>query len=119
MSRGHAVHERQTFIDHGSHFYTFYMENENELTPDSTDISVSYLPDLAAPLCIILVGKFYLPDIDWDTLSVASHSSELFCNFVFNNNLTQLIAKPTHVKGNILDLIVTNTSHRIQQVNIS
>ena len=63
-----------------------------------------------------VVGDFNLPDIDWDTLSAVSHSSEIFCDFVVNINLTQLIDKPTHVKGNILDLIVTNTSHRIQEI---
>ena len=77
--------------------------------PDSTHmfLLVSYLSDLATPPCsdIIVVGDFILPDIEWDTLSAAPHSSEHFCDFVFNNNL---IDKPTHIKGNILDLIITN-----------
>ena len=74
--------------------------------PDSTHmfLLVSYLSDLATPPCsdIIVIGDFNLPDIEWDTLSAAPHSSEQFCDFVFNNNLTQLIDKPTHVKGNII-----------------
>ena len=37
----------------------------------------------------------------------------------FNNNLTQLIDKPTHIKHNILDHIITNTSHRTQEISIS
>lgn len=90
---------------------------------DNTHISmlVSYLSELTTPPCgdITIVGDFNLPDIDWDTLSAASRSSELFCDFVFNNNLCQLIDKPTHTKGNTLDLIITNTSHRIQDINIS
>ena len=61
----------------------------------------------------------YIPDIDWDTLSVASHSSQLFCDFVFNNNFCQLIDKPTHVKGNVLDLILTNCPHHVQEISIS
>ena len=43
----------------------------------------------------------------------------LFCDFIFNNNLSQLIDKPTHHKGNILDLILTNACHRIQDIIIS
>ncbi len=37
-------------------------------------------------------------------------------DFVFNNNLIQYIQSPTHSKGNILDLILTNSSEIIQEV---
>ena len=57
----------------------------------------------------IIVGDFNLPDIQWDTLSSASSSSNAFCDFVFDNSLTQLIDQPTHIKGNILDLILCNS----------
>ena len=60
--------------------------------PGSIHISslVSYLSDLAAIPCsdIIVIGDFNLPDIDWDTLSAVSHSSEQFCDFV--STLTSL-----------------------------
>ena len=52
----------------------------------------------------ILVGDFNLPDIQWDTLSSTSSISCAFCDFIFDNSLTQLIDKPTHIQGNILDL---------------
>ena len=68
---------------------------------------------------IIIVGDFNLPDIDWDTLGSTSYTSEMFCDFVFNNNLLQLIDQSTHTKGNILDLVFTNISHSIQNVSIS
>ena len=64
---------------------------------DSTHISslVSYLSILAAPPCsdIIVVADFNLPDIEWDTLSAASHSSEQFCDFVFNFTLKKNVLK--------------------------
>ena len=34
--------------------------------------------------------------------------SYLFCEAVFNANLSQLINVPMHVKGNILDLVLTS-----------
>ena len=43
----------------------------------------------------------------------------MFCDFVFNNNLLQLVDQSTHTKGNILDLVLTNISHSIQNVSIS
>ena len=49
---------------------------------------------------IIVVGDFNLPDIDWDTLGSTSYTSEMFCDFVFNNNLLQLVDQSTHTKGN-------------------
>ena len=54
---------------------------------------------------IILVGDFNLPDVDCDTLTGTFLSSKSFCDFVFQNNLSQLIHTPTHLKGNILDLV--------------
>ena len=59
---------------------------------------------------IILVGDFNFPDINWDTLSGSSLSSKSFCDFVFQNNLSQLVHSPTHLKGNILDLVLTLTN---------
>ena len=65
---------------------------------------------------IMIVGDF---NLDWDTLGSTSHTSEMFCDFVFNNNLLQLVDQSTHTKGNILDLVLTNISHSIQNVSIS
>ena len=65
----------------------------------------------------ILVGDFNLPDINWDTLSAQSAASKSFCDFVFDKNLTQLVNNPTHIKGNILDLVLTNSSQLIQNLS--
>ena len=48
----------------------------------------------------IIVGDFNLPDIGRSTLSGSSLLSNLFCDFLFESNLSQLITCPTHVKGN-------------------
>jgi len=54
---------------------------------------------------VIQLGDFNFPDVDWCTLS---GSSSKFCDLLFQLNLTQLVDKPTHNLGNILDLIITN-----------
>ena len=57
----------------------------------------------------LIVEDFNLPEINWSSLIGLSSSSK-FCEFVFDNNLIQHVDSPTHVKGNILDIVVSNTS---------
>ena len=84
------------------------------VTPDSTIVYisclVSYLTDIVSSFdkCI-LVG-----DIDWSSLTGTSVSSNCFCKFVFDCNLTQHVFGTTHVKGNILDLIITSPNIDIE-----
>ena len=54
----------------------------------------------------ITVGDFNLPDICWSTLSGSSLLSNLFCDFMLESNLSHLITCPTHVKGNLLDILL-------------
>ena len=82
---------------------------------------ISYLSNLFCTYSnhdIVLVGDFNLPDINWNTLSATSHTSEQFCDFVFNHNLSQFVDKPTHRRGNILDLVLTNTETRFLKVSV-
>ena len=67
----------------------------------------------------IITGDFNLPDTNWDTLSTTSSSSSAFCDFIFNNSLTQLIDQPTHVKGNILDHVLSNSDELVTNLTIS
>ena len=83
--------------------------------PNSTDdyqVSLlNYLTELSSSSAhVIIVGDFNLPDINWSSLTGMSSSSKLFCEFVFDNNLIQHVDSPTHVKGNILDIVLSNTS---------
>ena len=50
------------------------------------------------------MGDFNFPDINWTSLVRSGKQSSLFCE------LCQLVRHPTHVKGNILDLVLTNDS---------
>ena len=53
------------------------------------------------------MGDFNFPDINWSSLTGHSRTSTLFCDFMFDNNLTQHVDCPTHTRGNILDLVLT------------
>lgn len=87
------------------------------IPPASTEV---YLQEVIASLSglpsqrdLIIVGDFNAPDINWLTLTAESPSSKKICEFVFLHNLMQLIEVPTHVNGNILDLVLTNCPGRI------
>lgn len=82
-----------------------------------TDL-LAYLSSLVDSNFIIITGDFNLPDIVWSTLSGSSTVSKLFCDFVFDHNLSQLVTSPTHCKGNILDLVLTNIPDSISTPNV-
>ena len=67
---------------------------------------------------LIIIGDFNLPDICWTSLTGSSSLSNLFCDFVFESNLSQLVSGPTHVKGNTLDLLLTNNENLICQLSV-
>ena len=60
---------------------------------------------------VIIVGDFNLPDINWSSLTGVSPFSKRFCEFIFDSNFIQLVENPTHMKGNILDLVLTTTNN--------
>ena len=46
---------------------------------------------------MIILGDFNFPNINWQTLLGTSEISALFCDFVYDNNLDQLVTELTHV----------------------
>jgi len=75
---------------------------------------IQYLSDIVCSFsnCII-VGDFNFPDVCWSSLSGTSSLSNHFCEFVFDHNLTQHVTNPTHIMGNILDLVLTSAGMSI------
>ena len=65
-----------------------------------------------------MVGDFNFPDINWSSMSGSCPRSSLFSETLFECNLTQLIDGPTHVKGNILDLVLTSDEQAITALQI-
>jgi len=85
------------------------------IPPNSNDsyiaLLLSYLADvISSSEHVIIVGDFNFPDINWSTLTGTTSLSTLFCDFIFDHNLVQFIDSPTHIKGNILDIVLSNTS---------
>ena len=53
---------------------------------------------------MFIVGDFNFPSIDWEN-NYSSHSiDQSFLELFSNLGLAQLINKPTHTAGNILDI---------------
>ena len=67
------------------------------------------------PINTIVIGDFNMPKIRWDDHTSDSRARRLV-ETMEEENLDQLVSFPTHVKGNILDLVVTNCSNKIISV---
>ena len=71
----------------------------------------------SAPRNSLFLGDFNFPGIDWQKNAANDFKSRIFLDQLVENDFTQLIDFPTHVKGNILDLALTNFPDKI--LNIS
>ena len=81
---------------------------------------LEYLHELAlSSTRLIIIGDFNLPDISWERLSAPSSISSQFCNLLFDLNLHQLITDATHIKGNTLDLLITNSPDMVSNLTLS
>ena len=80
---------------------------------------LDFLHNLSPSHNHIIIGDFNMPDIDWSTLSAISTYSNSFCDAVYDNNLYQLITVPTHIKGNTLDLLLTDTPDNVTDIHLS
>uniref|UniRef100_A0A1X7UPZ9 Endonuclease/exonuclease/phosphatase domain-containing protein n=1 Tax=Amphimedon queenslandica TaxID=400682 RepID=A0A1X7UPZ9_AMPQE len=92
------------------------------LPPKSPESSIhsllSHLSSFSHLGPFILVGDFNFADIDWSSFYATCPSSRLFCNYLFTNNLVQLVDSPTHSHGNILDLIVTSHPELVTNITV-
>ena len=83
--------------------------------PNSVDqYNVSLLSYLYSVKCLsnlLILGDLNLPDIDWSTYSGITNISNAYAEMAFDLNLTQLITSPTHIVGNVLDVILTNCDY--------
>lgn len=61
---------------------------------------------------LLLLGDFNFPLIDWQLTSSSHELENQFCNLLDDFFLIQLIEDPTHIHGNILDLVATNFQKR-------
>ena len=93
--------------------------NPPNSSTESQKVLLDYLTSLAqTDNLLLIVGDFNIPDVNWSLLSGSTHFSNQMCDFVFDWNLSQLFESPTHVKGNILDLLMTNHNDSIKNLTI-
>ena len=67
---------------------------------------------------MVIIGDFNLPAINWFFLVGSTNIPNIFCDFVFEYDLSQLGTVPTHCKGNCLDFVLTNSPHSINNVQV-
>ena len=68
---------------------------------------------------IKLLGDFKAPDINWSTLSASSDFSSTLCDLIIQFNYVQQLNHPTHIHGNILDLIMTSLVDTVSDINLT
>ena len=66
---------------------------------------------------MIITGDFNAPDINWLALSGAKPFSKSSCDIIYTKNLIQLVTTPTHRCGNSLDIVLTNSPNRINNIS--
>lgn len=62
-----------------------------------------------------IIGDLNYPNADWET-GIGDNKSQPFLDAINNKFLTQCIDFPTHSKGNILDVIITDVPNKIINV---
>lgn len=65
---------------------------------------------------VIIMGDFNVPDINWSSLCGSSTFSNALGDFIFENNLSQLVLEQTHIKG--MDLVITNKEDSIKYLHL-
>ena len=93
------------------------------IPPNSSASYCDKLLNFLSDICstserLIILGDFNLPDIQWDLLTGNTPASEKLCELVFRTGLFQLINEPTHIQGNILDLLLTNIDDSFNSLEV-
>ena len=87
-------------------------------SPNSTQENNRLLNDiiLNSPQNDLIVGDFNFPNIDWSTNECDARSRD-FVQIIEDKFLTQLINFPTHNRGNILDIALTDCPERFLSID--
>jgi len=64
---------------------------------------------------IFFIGDFNLPEINWSNMQAPARLMDTVLTCL-DNNLVQLIDQPTHIRGNVLDLVLTNVPERVTNI---
>ena len=67
---------------------------------------------------VVILGDFNLPDFRGELTKIGpSHEYGHFSEFLFQHGYNQLVDKPTHSHGNILDLVFSNFDINVRDVD--
>ena len=72
-----------------------------------------------APMKLVIVGDFNLPDVNWETYPGSSEYSQTIVNYLDSHNLIQNVMEPTHRSGNILDLVFAADDTAVTVANVN
>ena len=65
-----------------------------------------------------IMGDFNLDTVDWDNQSSTNRIHTKFLDTFNNLGLTQQILQPTHIKGNVLDILLTDKPDLLSNIRI-
>jgi hypothetical protein len=94
-------------------------------TPDVLQLLNNSLQRNSEPSRVVVIGDFNLSSVKWSSdqhtpINIGrSPENEAFCEMVEDKFLQQFILRPTHIAGNILDLLLCNTPNIIGDVSLS
>ena len=67
---------------------------------------------------LFIIGDLNLRNVNWETSTSSSNVEKLFLEEFFKLGLIQCITTPTHIKGNILHVLLTNSKNVISNIQI-
>ena len=67
---------------------------------------------------IFIIGDMNFPKVNWADFVSMEPTEQLFLNTFGNLSLEQLVDKPTHIKGNILDYVITDKADLITNLSV-
>ena len=67
----------------------------------------------------ILLGDLNLNKTSWDSVDSSCSVEQLFLDLFNDLGLTELVTELTHQHGNILDIVLTNHSNSITNLNVT
>jgi hypothetical protein len=65
----------------------------------------------------LVIGDINMPDIDWREGRAGNSGKLLLLETTQEEDLQQMVSFPTHIKGNILDLVITNCPDKVLDIS--
>ena len=68
---------------------------------------------------MVLIGDFNMAHTQWSSYQTNDNVERLFLDSFSNFGFQQLVDSPTHCKGNILDLLLTNSPQLVSNISVA